>query len=222
MNLTRKPIRVFCVDDHAFLVEGLQARLSLARDMEFVGRLSSAEGLVAEVKRTTPDVVLMDIEMPGPDAFEAIEDLRRQCPKTRVIMLSAYVRDHYIDSAVNAGAWGYLSKHDDPDKILHAIRDVASGAFVFGPHVMERCNIKKRGGFNENNPPTSKIQNLTSREQQVLRLIGKGLSRAEIAKTLCRSPKTIDAHRAAIMEKMDIHDRTELALFAVREGLVEA
>ncbi|MCI0364642.1 MAG: response regulator transcription factor [Phycisphaerales bacterium] len=222
MILTRKPIRVFCVDDHAFLVEGLQARLSLARDMEFVGRLSSAEDIVTEVKRTVPDVVLMDIEMPGPDPFEALEDLRRQCPKVRVMMLSAYVRDHYIDAAVNAGAWGYLSKHDDPEKILHAIRDVANGAFVFGPQVMERCSIKKRGGINEDNQPTSKIKNLTSREQQVLRLIGKGLSRAEIAKTLSRSPKTIDAHRAAIMEKMDIHDRTELALFAVREGLVEA
>jgi DNA-binding NarL/FixJ family response regulator len=222
MILTRTPIRVFCVDDHAFLVEGLQARLSLARDMEFVGRLSTAEDLIAEVKRTRPDVVLMDIEMPGPDPFEALEDLRRQCPKTRVIMLSAYVRDHYIDAAVNAGAWGYLSKHDDPDKILQAIRDVANGAFVFGPQVMERCSLKKRGGVSEVNQPTSKIKNLTSREQQVLRLIGKGLSRSEIAKTLCRSPKTIDAHRAAIMEKMDIHDRTELALFAVREGLVEA
>ena len=222
MLLTRKTIRVFCVDDHAFLVEGLQARLSLARDMEFVGRLGSAEDLVQEVKRTNPDVVLMDIEMPGPDPFEAMEDLRRQCPNVRTIMLSAYVRDHYIDAAVNAGAWGYLSKHDDPEKILHAIRDVANGAFVFGPHVMERCSIRKRGGLSETNLPTSKVKNLTSREQQVLRLIGKGLSRSEIAKTLCRSPKTIDAHRAAIMEKMDIHDRVELALYAVREGLVEA
>jgi DNA-binding NarL/FixJ family response regulator len=219
--LTRAPIRVFCVDDHAFLVEGLQARLSMARDMEFVGRLNSAEDLVAEVKRTKPDVVLLDIEMPGPDPFEAMEDLRRQCPTVRTIMLSAYVRDHYIDAAVNAGAWGYLCKDDDPDTIVHAIRDVAGGAFVFGPNVMGRCTVRNRpnDGFSQ---PSSKIQSLTAREQQILRMIGKGMSRAEIAKTLHRSPKTVDAHRAAIMEKMDIHDRVELALYAVREGLVEA
>ena len=199
MTLTRMPIRVLCVDDHAFLVEGLQARLSLSRDMEFVGRLCTAEDLVAECKRTRPDVVLMDIEMPGPDPFEALEDLRRQCPSVRVIILSAYVRDHYIDAAVNAGAWGYLCKDDDPDTIIHAIRDVAGGAFVFGPNVMGRCTIKKQTAGNGPSQPSSKIQALTAREQQILRMIGKGMSRAEIAKTLHRSPKTVDAHRAAIM-----------------------
>jgi len=222
MTLTRPPIRVFCVDDHAFLIEGLQTRLGMARDMEFVGRLSNAEDLVSEVKRTRPDIVLLDIEMPGPDPFEAMEDLRRQCPNVRTIILSAYVRDHYIDSAVNAGAWGYLCKDDEPDAIIHAIRDVAGGAFVFGPNVMGRCNVKSKEPTNGVRQPASKIQSLTAREQQILRMIGKGMSRAEIAKTLHRSPKTVDAHRAAIMEKMDIHDRVELALYAVREGLVEA
>jgi DNA-binding NarL/FixJ family response regulator len=220
--LNRPRIRVFCVDDHAFLVEGLQARLNLSSDMEFVGRLSTAENLVAECKQVNPDIVLMDIEMPGPDPFEAVEDLRRQCPKVRVIMLSAYVRDHYIDAAVNAGAWGYLSKHDEPEKIIHAIREVHSGAFVFGPKVSNRFTMRNKGLNGDPKQPRSKVQSLTAREQQILRLIGKGLSRAQIAKALCRSPKTIDAHRAAIMEKVDIHDRTELALYAVREGLVEA
>ena len=218
----KPPVRVFCVDDHAFLVEGLQARLTLAKDMEYVGRLGTAEGLVIECMKIRPDVVLMDIEMPGPDPFEAIEDLRRQCPNSRVIVLSAYVRDPYIDAAVSAGAWGYLSKHDDPEKIINSIREVANGAFVFGPKVTGRFTMRNRAHAGELPQPRSKVQSLTAREQQILRLIGKGLSRAQIAKSLCRSPKTIDAHRAAIMEKVDIHDRTELALYAVREGLVEA
>jgi DNA-binding NarL/FixJ family response regulator len=162
--------------------------------------------------------------MPGPDPFEALEDLRRQCPNTRAIMLSAYVRDHYIDAAVNAGAWGYLCKNDDPETIIDAIRKVSRGEFVFGPDVIGRCTVRKKvvNGTSANTERTSKIQSLTAREQQILRMIGKGMSRAEIAKTLHRSPKTVDAHRAAIMEKMDIHDRVELALYAVREGLVEA
>lgn len=220
-----RPIRVLCVDDHAFLVEGLRARLSMSNDMEFVGRLASAEDLVEECKRAVPDIVLMDIEMPGPDPFEAVEDLRRQMPPVRVIFLSAYVRDHYIDAAVNAGAWGYLCKDDEPEAIIRAIRDVAGGAFVFGPNVMGRCSVKKpaaRNGAGASPQPSSKMKTLTAREQQILRMIGKGMSRAEIAKALHRSPKTVDAHRAAIMEKMDIHDRVELALYAVREGLVEA
>jgi len=217
----RLPIRVLCVDDHAFLVEGLRSRLSLSREMEFVGRLPTAEDLVSECKRLRPDVVLMDVEMPGPDPFEALDDLRRQCPSVKAIMLSAYVRDHYIDAAVNAGAWGYLSKDDDPEAIINAVREVAGGAFVFGPNIMGRCNLHKKGAPTESNQPTSRFQALTAREQQILRMIGKGMSRSEIAKALSRSPKTIDAHRAAIMEKMDIHDRVELALYAVREGLVE-
>jgi DNA-binding NarL/FixJ family response regulator len=224
--LTRTPIRVLCVDDHAFLAEGLQSRLSLARDMEYVGRLGTAEDLVAKAKETRADVVLLDIEMPGPDPFEALEDLCRQNPSTRAIILSAYVRDHYVDSAVNAGAWGYLSKNDDPDTIIDAIRKVANGEFVFGPSVMGRCTVEKKNGrtmtVGPNNKPVSKLQSLTAREQQILRMIGKGMSRIEIARTLSRSPKTVDAHRASIMEKMDIHDRVELTRFAIREGLVEA
>lgn len=215
-------IRVLCVDDHPFVVEGLQARLSLARDLEFVGRLNSAEDLVAEAKRTKADVVLLDIEMPGPDPFEALDDLARQCPNARAIILSAYVRDHYIDAAVNAGAWGYLCKNDDPDMIIDAIRKVARGEFVFGPGVMGRCTIERKGAVSEANKPASKLQMLTPREQQILRMIGKGMSRAEIAKTIHRSPKTVDAHRASIMQKMNMHDRVELARYAIREGLVEA
>jgi DNA-binding NarL/FixJ family response regulator len=222
MTTSRKTIRVMCVDDHACLLEGLEARLKGTRDIEVVARLSSAEDLVAEARQHNVNVVVLDIEMPGPDPFEALEDLRRQLPNVRTIMLSAYVRDHYIDTAVAAGAWGYLSKNDDPETIVDAIRKVASGEFVFGPAVMGRCTIKKAGAFADNNKPVSKLQQLTAREQQVLRMIGKGMSRSEIAKTLHRSPKTIDAHRASIMEKMGIHDRVELVLYAVREGLVEA
>lgn len=220
--LTRAPIKVLCVDDHAFVVEGLQARLSMAKDMEFVGRLSTAEDLVAEAKRTRADVVLMDIEMPGPDPFEAIDDLARQVPTARPIMLSAYVRDHYIDAAVNAGAWGYMCKNDDPDVIIDAIRKVARGEFAFGPEIMGRSSIDRKGVSNGAKKPVSKIQSLTPREQQILRMIGKGMSRAEIAKTICHSPKTVDAHRASIMQKMNMHDRVELARYAIREGLVEA
>jgi two-component system response regulator NreC len=217
-------IRVLCVDDHPFVAEGLRARLAIEGDMEFVGRLASAEHLVPEVEKAKADIVLLDIEMPGPDPFGAVEDLCRRLPNVKAILLSAYVRDHYIDSAVRAGCWGYLSKSDDPEEIIAGIRKVAGGEFAFGPEVLRRCEPQETAngnGVEKPTPPASRLERLTAREQEVLRMIGKGMSRAQIASSLFRSPKTVDAHRISIMEKLDIHDRVELARYAIREGLVE-
>ncbi len=217
-----RPIRVLCVDDHSFLVEGLAARFELERDVELVGSLPSAERLLAVATETKPDIVLLDIEMPGTDAFVAAEDLRRQCPEVRTIFLSAYVRDHYISAAVKAGAWGYFSKSEDAETIIQGIRKVAGGEFAFSPKVQERCRPAARGMRAGVEPPSTRLDALTTREQEVLRFIGRGLSREDIAKTMCRSPKTVDGHREAIMQKLGIHDRGELVRFAIREGLVEA
>jgi len=267
--VSSKSIRVLSVDDHAFLAEGLRARLGMESDMEFVGHCPSAAGLVAKVRELAADVVLLDIEMPGPDPFEAVMLLRRQCPAVRTIILSAFVRDSYVDATVKAGAWGYLAKSDDPEVIIAAIRDVVGGRFTLGPIVLERCRqigrdsdravtaipppspeldgthsvmgasdhaLQDSQPAEESGPaaahstphppggtpaPTSRLAGLTPRELQVLRLIGKGLSRTEIADAIYRSPKTIDAHRSSIMEKLAIHDRVELARYAIREGLVE-
>ena len=221
--MTHHIIRVLCVDDHAFLVDGLRARFELEKDIECIGRLESAERLLPEARTLKPDVVLLDIEMPGTDPFEAAEDLRRMVPESRVIFLSAYVRDHYISAAIKAGAYGYFSKSDDTSEIVEGIRKVArEGVFAFGPKVKARCKPVKGLKRGEVAPPTTKLDALSPREQEVLRLIGRGMTREEIAETLCRSPKTIDGHREKIMAKLDIHDRGELIRFAIREGLVEA
>src|SRR5687768_9023504 len=131
--------RILCVDDHDFLYEGLKARLAMEKDLEVIGRLPSADTLLPACRRESPDVVLLDIEMPGTDPFEAAEDVRQQCPDTKVIFLSAYVRDHYISAAYKAGAWGYFSKSDDAADIIAGIRRVARGEFVLGPKVQERA-----------------------------------------------------------------------------------
>jgi DNA-binding NarL/FixJ family response regulator len=220
--MNKRTTKILCVDDHAFLVEGLKARFALEKDFELVGRLSTAENLADEVKRTRAQIVLLDIEMPGPDPFDALAELVRQNEDVKVIMLSAYIRDHYIQSAYKAGAWGYFCKSDEMDAIVAGIRKVASGVFALGPKVQERVQPTRGRAQGQGKPPTTKLELLTPREQEVLRLIGRGLSRTEIAKTLSRSPKTIDGHRELIMKKLDIHDRGELVRFAIREGLVEA
>jgi DNA-binding NarL/FixJ family response regulator len=187
-----------------------------------VGHLLSADTLVRTVAEQRPDIVLLDIEMPGCDPFEAADDVRRQYAETRVIFLSAYVRDHYINAAIKSGAWGYFSKADDTDAIVDGIRSAVRGKFAFGPKVQARCKPSQAPRRGEVTPPTTRLDALSPREQEVLRLIGRGLGRSEIAEALCRSPKTVDGHREKIMEKLDIHDRAELVRFAIREGLVEA
>lgn len=218
--MTDRAIRILCVDDHEFLVEGMRTKLSLEADLEFVSWLGTAEHLIDEVSRTNPDVILLDIEMPGPDPFSVMQDLHRRYPDVRTIMLSAYVRDHYIDAALKAGAWGYVSKSDDPATVVDAIRKVFGGEFAFGPKVLERCQVTP-GPRGKTDRPQSKLDQLTARETEILRMIGKGLSRTQIAEAIHRSPKTIDNHRAAIMEKLGIRDRVELARFAIAEGLTE-
>lgn len=215
-------IRVLCVDDHAFLVDGLRARFSVENDIEFVGHLSSAEHLLPELKSTKPDVVLMDIEMPGPDVFESVSTLRHMHPEVRVVFLSAHVRDHYIGCAMQSGASGYFSKGDEPESMLEGIRKVVrKDEFVFSPKVEARMKPSSKVCINGTVRVKTALESLSPREREVLRLIGRGMTRSQIADSLCRSPKTVDGHREKIMEKLDIHDRGELVRYAIREGLAE-
>ena len=173
----RNTVNVLCVDDHAVVAEGLQAFLASAFDITCVGRLASAEDLVNQVKTLHADIVLMDIEMSGADVFEAVEDLGRQCPDTKVIILSAHVRDHYIDAAVQAGAWGYLCKTDEPASILEAIRKVAHNEFAFSPQVLERCEIQQDGrGSRVRVRPASRLQGLSPRETQEIQIGKDGIA----------------------------------------------
>jgi DNA-binding NarL/FixJ family response regulator len=215
------PIRVLCVDDHAFLVDGLRTYLEIEPDMEFVGRLSTADNLVAHVQQTQANVVLLDIDMPGADVFEAIDELRRRYPQARAILLSAYLRDQYLDSAFSSGAWGYLSKGDSPDTVIEGIRKVARGETALSPDLAARTLPAHPKGGGPDRAASSKIALLTPRERQVLRMIANGMSRTAIAEQLCRSPMTIDNHRKSILKKLDIHDRVELVRYALAEGLGE-
>lgn len=212
------PTRILCVDDHAFLAEGLRTRLDAEADMQFVGHLESADRLLETVQKLRPDIVLLDIDMPGRDPFDALVDLKRDAPRTRAIMLSAHVRDRYIDLAYKAGAWGYLSKGDSPDSIVAGIREVVAGRVASSPSVQERMEESKPG----RDATQSRLETITRRELEILRMIAKGMGRTEIAAELHRSPMTIDNHRKSIMKKLDIHDRGELIRFAIAEGLVEA
>ncbi len=129
------PIKVLCVDDNFLVAEGIRIKLMLTGGFQWLGQLADADHLVDEARRTQPDVVLLDIDMPGRDAFEALEELNRSNPHARVIMVSGHVRSELIDRAVEAGAWGYVSKGEGAETIVNAIRDVMENKFVMGPEV---------------------------------------------------------------------------------------
>ncbi len=224
-------VRVMCVDDHAVLIEGLKAQFAVDGQVALVGQLDNAERLVEEAMRLKPDVILLDIEMPGPDVFEMASRLRAADERIRFMFLSAHVRDSYLTAAYQAGACGYFAKGDDLEHIVAGVKEVArsqKGTFVMGPKVKERCrptktsqtSPRKRG--ESAGPIKTALEALTPRELEVLRLIGKGLSRTEIAGQLCRSAKTIDGHQERLMKKLAIDSRAELMRFAIREGLAEA
>ncbi len=227
---------MLCVDDHAVLVEGLKAQFAIDGHLQVVGRLATAERLLDEVARLRPDVVLLDIEMPGPDVFEMADRMRRMHPGLRFVFLSAHIRDGYLAAAYKCGAWGYFAKGDELEDIVAGLKELAgstAGTFVMGPKVRARCAQAAVGSPTllpsspsdspaKNRAPSTPLESLTSREMEVLRLIGKGRSRVEIAKELSRSAKTIDGHQERMIRKLGIDSRAELMRFAIREGLAEA
>jgi len=234
-----RPIRVLCVDDHAVLVEGLKAQFAIDGAFEVVGGLLSADKLVAEARRLKPDVVILDIEMPGPSAFEEADRLRRACPNVRIMILSAHVRDGFITAAHAAGVNAYFTKSDNVEVIVAGLLEMVSGDrknFIMGARVRERCSaasLAGRSGSRRVSPPRGEasaeagspstlLASLTNREAEILRLIGRGMPRTQIAALLCRSVKTIDGHQDRMMRKLAIKSRADLMRFAIREGLAQA
>lgn len=226
-------IRVLCVDDHAVLVEGLKAKFAIEGRIRVVGHLTTAEHLLEEVSQLRPDLVLLDIEMPGPDVFDMADRMHHMRPEMRFVFFSAHIRDGYLANAYQCGAWGYFAKSDDLDDIVAGIMELArskSGTFVMGPKVRQRCGAARPANSRahsksappEDARPATPLDALSAREIEVLHLIGKGLSRVQIGKELSRSVKTIDGHQDRMMKKLKIISRSELLRFAIREGFAEA
>jgi DNA-binding NarL/FixJ family response regulator len=231
---------VLCVDDHPMVFEGLEAEFQIRGDVEIVGRLKTAARLVDEVRRLRPCVVVLDIEMPGPDAFEAADRLRRAHPQVRVLVLTAYIRGVYLSAALAAGAGAYYCKADNPTDIANGIRSLARRppeAFLLGPQVaLDYLMAPTSGTAHEGagtgggdgvaprpweHPQASPVDSLSSREVQVLRLVGQGFSRTQIAAQLCRSVRTVDGHEGRMLRKLGIKSRVGLMHFAIREGLAD-
>jgi NarL family two-component system response regulator LiaR len=210
-------IRVLIADDHAVVREGLRAFLALQEDVEVVGEAADGDEAVQAVSRLEPDVALVDLVMPRVDGIEAIARIRAQRPQTRVIVLTSFVDEDKMLPAVRAGAVGYLLKDVQPQDLVSAIRTVHGGGTLLHPTVVDEL---VREVSRDDEAPTSNP--LTAREREVLALIARGRANKAIAFELGVAEKTVKTHVSNILGKLGLTDRTQAALYAVREGLVDA
>lgn len=214
-------ITVVMADDQAMVRQPLAAWLRQAGDVKVLAEVSNADEAVTAAIRERPDIVLMDIDMPGLLAFDAVRTIKSRCPRTRVIVLSGFFHDRYIQEALSAEASGYVTKGEPPEVVLSAVRTVAGGGVYFSPQVQERLVVDSTGVHLAAEGAT-RASTLTSREMEVLRYIARGLSKKDIAAIMHLSVKTVDNHSTSLMSKLNIHDRVELTRYAIREGLAEA
>jgi NarL family two-component system response regulator LiaR len=213
----QNPITILIVDDHAVVRQGVRAFLDTQPDLKVIGEAASGEEGVKLVSQFVPDVVLMDLVMPGMDGVEATRQLKRVSPRTQVVVLTSYHDDEYIFPAIRAGALSYVLKDIGPRDLADVVRKAATGEVVLNPRVAARViqELQSLRGT-QANPFTE----LSERELEVLRLIAAGLSNAEMAEKLVLSEKTIKGHVSNILSKLHLVDRTQAAVYAWREGIV--
>ncbi len=213
-------IKVIVVDDHALVRDVLTERLNAETDIQVVAAAPDAGAALELARAHAPHVVLMDIDMPGPSPFETAARMRAEAPEVKLIFLSAYVNDQYIDQALQLQAQGYLSKEEPAEEVIEAIRRASRGATRFSKAVRDRI-VLEPGGVSLSSRSSSRLSLLTPREREVLHYLAAGMSKKEIARLLDISPKTVEKHCDHVMSKLDIHDRVDLARYAIREGLTQ-
>ncbi len=214
-------IRIVLADDHSLVRSALGERLNTEKNLEVVATVSGADEAVQICSQRSIDIVLMDIDMPGLSAFEAAQTINSRFSQTKVIFLSAFHHDAYIEQALHAKAWGFVCKNEPIEAVIQAITQVSMGNTWFSKQVQERI-VVHNGTLGLSHSTTSRISLLTPREIQVLSYVALGMPKRDIAQTMHLSVKTVENHCTNLMNKLSIHDRVELARFAIREGLAEA
>jgi len=208
-------IRVLIVDDHTVVRDGLQALLTVEPGMDVVG--SAADGIEAVrlAQELKPDVILLDLVMPRMDGVQAINEIKRNNPAARILVLTSFAENHQVFSAIKSGAMGYIMKDTSADELIHAIRDTYHDKPVLQPEI-----ARKLMRDIQNPVPQTQIENsLTDREMEILRQVALGKTNQEIADELVVSERTVRTHITNILAKLRLSNRTQLALFALREGI---
>ncbi len=215
-------IRVALVDDQPLVRAGLKALLAAEDGVEVVGEAADGEEAVALARSARPDVVLMDVRMPGVDGLEATRRIAADptLEGVRVLVLTTFEVDEYVFDALRAGAAGFLLKDEEPRELVRAVRVVADGESLLSPSITRRVVETFAGAASPSGPPAALLEELTEREAEVVALVGRGLSNHEIAEQLVISPATARTHVSRAMLKLGARDRAQLVVFAYESGLV--
>lgn len=219
MNTVRK--RIAIAEDHTILREGLKALLSSNADLEVVGEAEDGREAVRIALELKPDLMLMDLSMPKLNGIEAIKEIKRQCPEIKVLILTVYKTEEYVLASLQAGADGYILKEANHAEFLMAIKNVLMGKNYLSPEISGKViEGYIRGKQNDAATPHTVWDTLTSREREILKLVGEGYKNREIADDLCISMKTVEKHRENLMKKLDLHTASALTSYAIEKGLV--
>ncbi|MFI6375506.1 response regulator [Streptomyces sp. NPDC050546] len=216
-----KPIRVLIVDDQAMVRQGFTVLLGTQPDIEVVGDARDGREAIAQAAATAPDVVLMDIRMPGVGGIEATEHITAAHPDIKVLVLTTFDLDEYVYDALRAGASGFLLKDASSEQLAEAVRVVAAGEALLAPVITRKLIAEfSRLDDRPRSPLKERVGDLTERETEVLALIAQGLSNGEIARHLFVAEQTVKTHVGRILVKLGLRDRTQAAVFAYESGLV--
>lgn len=215
-------LRIAIVDDHKIVRDGIKAMLMPFRDIVIAGETTDAETMLERIKEIAPDLLLLDLMLPGMDGNTLAEHLRKRVPEVKILILSSNTDEVSIIRAVQAGVNGYVSKDASGDELIKAIRTIENGEEYFG-ETISGIIFKSYMSKNRNNTssPKNEFDLLTEREKEVIRCFGNGLSYKETAAELFLSPRTVETHRNTIMEKLGMHSLAELIKFAIRAGIVK-
>ena len=222
-NNEEEKIKILLVDDHTLVREGFSKMLELESDFMVVGQASHCEEALKQVGTLNPDIVLMDIRLPGTNGIETTKMIKEKYPKVEVIVLSMYDEDEYIFESIKAGASGYVLKDISKDELVRAIRVVHSGESLIQPALAKKVLKEFAHLAKETHAPQkhTPIRELSDREVEVLKLVAEGNSNKEIADKLSISEKTVKAHLRSTFRKLEVSDRAQAVAYAMRKGLVE-
>ena len=218
--MTAAPVRVLIVDDDHLMRAGLTAVLRSDETIEVVGEAADGRAAVASARASAPDVVLMDVRMPGLDGIAATREVLAASPDVRVVILTTFEQDDYIFGALSAGASGFLLKRTSPEELLAGIHTVAAGDSLLSPSVTRIVIDRMAHQPTPDIGATERLADLTPREREVLGLVARGLSNGEIAATLVIEESTVKTHVKRILMKLDLRDRVQAVIFAYESGLI--
>jgi len=211
--------KIIIAEDHTILREGLRALLSSNPELEIVGDAKDGQEAIRSVEKLKPNLVLMDLSMPRMNGLDAIREIKKRSPETKILVLTVHKTEEYIQATLQSGADGYVLKDSTHEELGMAIKSVLSGHFFISPGVSD----KVIGGYlagKKTLAPTTPWETLTQRERGILKLIAEGYKNKEIADFLCISVKTVEKHRANLMQKLDLHNISDLTAFAIEKGMI--